>query len=194
MRTLVRPLILALLFTPIAAAQDRGGGGRLDRDRLREIIEETTAAEADARLDRTGEAESKADREVAREVRRTLASLRVTINFDKTPVLECFDFLRDVTGMNLVLSKAAVEALEDKTVTLRLKDIRLKNCLELLLQQVDPDLRYGVRHGVLTIALKDEWRRSMVLELYFVGDLVDPIPDFPGPKMGIGPDGATFEY
>lgn len=186
MRTLVRSLVLTLALAPLAAAQDR--------DRLVELIQEAAAAEGESRLDRTGDAETRGDREVAREVRRTLASLRVTINFDQTPVLECFDFLRDVTGMNLVLSKAAVEALEDKKVTLRLKNIRLKNCLELLLQQVDPDLRYGVRHGVLTIALKDEWRRSMHLELYFVGDLVSPIPDFPGPKMGIGPDGATFEY
>jgi type II secretory pathway component HofQ len=191
MRTLVRSLLLALALAPLAAAQDRG---RLDRDRLVELIQETAAAEAESRLDRTGEAETAEDRAVAREVRRTLAGLKVTVNFEQTPVLECFDFLRDVTGLNIVLSKAAVEALEDKKVTLRLKSIRLKNCLELLLQQVDPDLRYGVRHGVLTIALKDEWRRSMVLELYFVGDLVDPIPDFPGPKMGIGPDGATFEY
>jgi len=191
MRTLVRSLLLALALAPLAAAQDRG---RLDRDRLVELIQETAAAEAESRLDRTGEAETAEDRAVAREVRRTLAGLKVTVNFDQTPVLECFDFLRDVTGLNIVLSKAAVEALEDKKVTLRLKSIRLKNCLELLLQQVDPDLRYGVRHGVLTIALKDEWRRSMILELYFVGDLVDPIPDFPGPKMGIGPDGATFEY
>lgn len=191
MRTLVRSLLLALALAPLAAAQDRG---RLDRDRLVELIQETAAAEAESRLDRTGEAETAEDRAVAREVRRTLAGLKVTVNFEQTPVLECFDFLRDVTGLNIVLSKAAVEALEDKKVTLRLKSIRLKNCLELLLQQVDPDLRYGVRHGVLTIALKDEWRRSMILELYFVGDLVDPIPDFPGPKMGIGPDGATFEY
>jgi hypothetical protein len=193
MRTLVRSLVLTLCLAPLAAAQDRDRGG-IDRDRLVELLEEAAASEAEGRLDRTGDAETQGDREVARQVRRTLAALKVTINFDQTPVLECFDFLRDVTGLNIVLSKAAIEALEDKKVTLRLKNIRLKNCLELLLQQVDPDLRYGVRHGVLTIALKDEWRRSMHLELYFVGDLVNPIPDFPGPKMGIGPDGATFEY
>jgi hypothetical protein len=193
MRTLVRSLVLTLCLAPVAAAQDRDRGG-IDRDRLVELLEEAAASEAEGRLDRTGDAETQGDREVARQVRRTLAGLKVTINFDQTPVLECFDFLRDVTGLNIVLSKNAIEALEDKKVTLRLKNIRLKNCLELLLQQVDPDLRYGVRHGVLTIALKDEWSRSMHLELYFVGDLVNPIPDFPGPKMGIGPDGATFEY
>lgn len=178
MRPHLLALCVALLGVPVASAQDR--------DRLVELIQEQTAAEDRGRLDRTGDADTREDREAARDVRRTLATRRITVNFDRTPWLECLDFLRDVTGLNLVVSRAAAEQLEDRTVTLRLRDVRLRNCLELILQQLDPDLRYGVKHGVLTLGLVDEWRQSMILELYFVEDLLRPPPDFPGPRMGIG--------
>lgn len=188
MRTLVATLGLTLLLAPAAGAQERD---RLDPERLVELLQDTAAEAATSGLDRTGDAETREDRAVAREVRRALAGRRVTVNFDRTPAEECVDFLRDVTGLNLVVSKAARERLKDIKVSLRLKNIRLRSCLELLLQQVDPDLRYGVRHGVLTIGLKDEWRRAMRLELYFVGDLLHRPPDFPAPKLGL--DGVTWE-
>lgn len=189
MRTFVALLGLTLLAAPRAAAQDERGG--LDPERVVELIRETAAAEAESRLDRTGDAESAEDRRIAKEVRRTLAGRKVTVNFDKTPFEECVDFLRDVTGLNIVVSKAARELLKDELISLRLRDIRLKSCLELLLQQADPDLRYGVRHGVLTIGMKDEWRTAMRLELYFVGDLIHQPPDFPAPKLGL--DGVKWE-
>lgn len=184
-------LALTLLGSPAIAQDERNG--RLDADRIVELIQETAAAEAESKLDRTGDAETPEDRAVAREVRRTLATRKVTVNFQATPFEECLDFLRDVTELNIVVTKGVRELLKDEKVTLRLRNIRLKSCLELLLQQADPDLRYGVRHGVLTIGLKDEWRTAMRLELYFVGDLIHQPPDFPGPKMGLGPDGVTWE-
>lgn len=189
MRSLLAGLLLLGLATP-GLAQDRPRG-RLDPDRLVELIEETVAAEAENRLDRTGEAETKEDREAAKAVRRTLATRRVSVNFDKTPLTECLDFLRDVTDLNVVISKGALEAAGEKQVTLRLKDVKLKNVLELLLQLAHGELRYGVRHGVLTIGLKDEWRTAMKLELYFVADLVDGVPDFPGPRLGL--EGVTWD-
>lgn len=189
MRTLAwLPLLLVAFAGP---AQAQGRERRMDPDRLREIIEEAAAAESKSKLDRTGDAETKADRQVAREVRRTLATRRVTVQFDKTPLTECLDFLRDVTGLNIVISKGALEAAGEKAVTLRLKDIRLKSCLELMLEQADGELRYGVRHGVLTIGLADEWRSAMKLELYFVADLLDGTPDFPGPRLGL--EGVTWD-
>jgi hypothetical protein len=178
MRSTALALSLALLVPASAVAQDR--------ERLVELIQEATEADERGRLDRTGDAETREDREAAKDVRRTLATRRVTVNFDKIPWMECLDFLRDVTGLNIVITTAAAEALADRTVSLRLRDIRLRSCLELLLQQLDPDLRYGVRHGVLTLGLLDEWRQAMHLELYFVEDLLRPAPDFPAPHMGLG--------
>lgn len=176
---------LALLLAPAAAAQD--DDRRLDPERIVELIRDAAAQEAEGRLDRTGDAETAEDRQVAREVRRTLAAQRVTVSFQATPFEECVDFLRDATGLNLVVSKGAQERVKDRKVTLRLRNVRLKSCLELLLEQADPELRYGVRHGVLTIGLKDEWRRAMRLEVYFVGDLLHQPPDFPAPRAGLWP-------
>jgi type II secretory pathway component HofQ len=188
MRTLACPLLL-LAFAGPALAQGRER--RMDPDRLREIIEEATAAESRSKLDRTGDAETKGDQRVAKEVRRMLATRRVTVSFDQTPLTEGLDFLRDVTGLNIVISKRALERAGEKKLTLRLKDIKLKNCLELMLQLADGELRYGVRHGVLTIGLSDEWRSAMRVELYFVADLLDGIPDFPAPRLGL--EGVTWD-
>ncbi|MBX3470555.1 MAG: hypothetical protein KF878_27120 [Planctomycetes bacterium] len=194
MRTLAGTFALVLAITPplpssMVEAQERRGG--IDPERLIDILRETAAAREASKLDRTGDAETARDREVAREVRRTLAGRRITVNFDRTPLAECLDFLRDVTGMNLVITKGAAEAAAEAPVTLRLRDIRLKDCLELLLQQAHPDLRYGIRHGVLAIGLKDEWRTNLRLVLYDVSDLLHRPPDFPGPRMGL--DGVKYD-
>ncbi|MCO5171577.1 MAG: hypothetical protein M9894_35185 [Planctomycetes bacterium] len=187
MRTLAGTLALLLLACPIAGAQERGG---IDPERLIDILRENAAAREASKLDRTGDAETPRDREVAREVRRVFASRRVTVNFEATPLAECLDFLRDITGLNLVVTKAAAEAAAEVKVTLRLRNIRLKDCFELLLQQAHPDLRYGIRHGVLAIGLKDEWRTNMRVVLYDVSDLLHRPPDFPGPRMGL--DGVKY--
>ncbi len=177
---LLGPLGAALALAAPAGAQD----GDVAR-RLLERLRDQTAQAAEAKLDRTGDAETPADREVAREARALLDGRKVTVNFVDTPFVECVDFLRDVTGLNLVVSKAALEALGERTIRLRLREVRLRAALELLLQLGDERLRYGVRHGVLWIGLADELRARMKLVLYDVSDLVAPRPDFPGPTVGL---------
>ena len=190
MRSLALTLTLSALAAAPALAQDRR------RDRLVELVEEAVRADAERErgLDRTPAPQTRAEAEQQKEIRGALRARRLTVNFDKMPVLECLDFLRDVSGINLVLTKDAAEAIADKTVTLRLRNVTFRNILELLLPQVDPDLRYGVRNSVLMFGLKDEWKEDLViLELYDVADLVHQPPDFPAPRMGLGKDGATLE-
>jgi hypothetical protein len=189
----VRPLhtMVAALGVSLLGATATARAQGIDEDHLREILEHAAAEEQARSLDRTADVETDDDRAFARELRRTLDTRRVTVNFDGVSFKEALDFLRDVTGLNIVVSKAALEAIGEREVHIRLRDVRLRSCLEVLLQQLDPDLRYGVRHGVLVIGMNDEWKRSLSLVLYFVGDLVHQPPDFPGPKMGL--DGKIIE-
>jgi hypothetical protein len=186
----VRVLHTAFAGLAVALCAQTARAQALDEDHLREIIERAAADEQDHKLDRTGDVEEE-DRAYARELRHTLDTRRVTVNFDGITFKEALDFLRDVSGLNIVVSKDALAAIGEKEVHIRLRDVRLRSCLEVLLQQLDPDLRYGVRHGVLVIGMNDEWKRSVSLVLYFVGDLVHSPPDFPGPKMGL--DGKLIE-
>jgi hypothetical protein len=186
------PLAVALLGALVLAAP----AAAQDRDRLRELIEEAARAEAEqARgLDRTPAPKDKNEREVQRRYHSALRTQRVTLNFDGTPFVECLDFLRDVTGLNIVVTKGALEEVEKKAVKLKLKNITLRNVFELMLAQVSPDLRYAVKSGVLMVGLQDEFKQeAMTLELYFVGDLVHRPPDFKGPKMGMGKNGVTLD-
>tara|TARA_R110002072_G_scaffold38964_2_gene112443 strand:+ start:365 stop:1261 length:897 start_codon:yes stop_codon:yes gene_type:complete len=57
-------------------------------------------------------------------------SQRLTLNFDQTPFGEVCGFLRDISGVNLVLSKTVEGANPD--ISLRLKEVRLRDVLTLI--------------------------------------------------------------
>jgi len=183
----VRAILLAALAVSAgspALAQDRGAGG-MDPDRLRELIEETVASRRDRSREVDEAPADAADALAKLQVRRLLDRRRVTVNFAETRFTEALDFLRDVTGLNVVLSKRAAEAVEEREVDLRLAKVTLRSCLELLLELTDPNLRYGVRHGVLWIGLRDEWPKRLELRILDVADLIHAPPDFPGPRLGL---------
>ena len=182
-------LAAGLLATPALADDDA-------EERILDLIQESAATERRNSLDRTGTPENEEDREAMRQVYRALDGRRVSVNFDKTPFRDCMNFLRDISDLNIVVSKRARAQLEDDgvEVTLRLRDLKLRNVFELLLKQASKDLRYGIRHGVLFVALDEEWKQdTMILELYDVADLLHGAPDYPGPHMGLGKNGVTID-
>ena len=183
-------LLIAGLFAGPAYADDEA------EERILELIEESVASQRRRGLDRTGTPETDEHRQAMRTVYRALEGRRVTVNFDQTPFKDAMNCLRDISGLNIVVSKRARDRLTDEDVelTLRLRDIKLRNCFELMLKQADPKLRYGIRHGVLFVALDEEWKRdTMILQLLDVGDLIHQPPDFPGPRMGIDQNGVTVD-
>jgi hypothetical protein len=190
MRTLGFTLLLAAALSGAPALADDDA-----EERILELIEESVASHRRSTLDRTGTPKDEEDRRAMAKVYRAMEGRRVTVNFDRTPFKDCVDFIRDVSGLNIVVSQQVRELAEDEgiEVTLRLKDLKLRNCFELFLKQADKELRYGIRHGVLFIALADEWEKDeMILQMLPIGDLLHRPPDFPGPKMGIGDDGVEF--
>jgi hypothetical protein len=178
---------LPVLGLPILGLTSTAWAQGLDEDRLLEIVEENVQRQRRNSLDQMFTATTREDRSAAREIGRLLDSRQVTVNFQEVPFEDCLDFLRDVTGLNIVLSMGAAELLEDEArdIRLRLRDVRLRSCLELLLRLENPELRYGVRHGVLVIGLVEEFAEDFVLELYDVSDLVHSPPDFPAPRIGL---------
>jgi len=123
---------------------------------------------------------------------RKLELQQVTFAFQETDFTQCVDFLRDVTGLNIVLSRKAQEAVKDLKVTLRLREIALKNALALLLE-FGPDLRYGIRFDVLYIGTKDEFVfRGNYLIIYEIGEIVYRPPDFEAPELAL-PDDASLQ-
>jgi type II secretory pathway component HofQ len=130
----------------------------------------------------------KEDREALKKIHRILSTQRVTLNFQETPFLDVVNFLRDITGLNIVVSKKARKLVEeeDLKVSIRLKDILLKNAIKLILASTHSDLAFGVRHGVLLIGMKEEFKKkTCYLGIYLVDDIIHVPPDFPAPKLSL---------
>ena len=96
-----------------------------------------------------------------------------------------------MTGLNIVLSAKVRKEYEDAEVTLRVRKVKLRSCLNLVLEQVGKDVRYGFKHGVLWIGLKEEWKKEMVVKTIYVGDILRRPPDFPAPRLGL--KGVTWD-
>src|ERR1022692_4405648 len=82
------------------------------RQKLLEIIEKTVAETESTALDRTDYSGlDPRDHEAAVEIVRRLDGQRMTLNFDGNSFEEGIDFFRDVTGLNIVISKTAQDML-----------------------------------------------------------------------------------
>lgn len=119
-------------------------------------------------------------------INRRLSSQRVTLNFDGTSFDDALNFLRDITGLNIVVSNDARDLIDSDSleVSLRLKDISLKNALELILA-TNSDLIYTIRDGVILITTKDGQQTELFLEFYEVSDIINNVPDYPAPELGL---------
>ena len=89
------------------------------------------------------------------------------INFNAVTFADVIDFLRDVTGSNIVVDWTVLEAAGiDKSVpiTLRLRDIKFSTVLQKVLDQASPtkgQIGYEVGDGIITISTTEALRRRM---------------------------------
>jgi type II secretory pathway component GspD/PulD (secretin) len=133
------------------------------------------------------------------EVVSKLNTMRVSVDFKDQTLDEALSFLRDFSGLNLVVDAEVAQKNPDLKITLRVKDLLLKSCLKLMLS--GPNLTATYKDGVILVVPKDRVDKVVVLQIYDVNDLLVKIQDFVGPRVelvspqagGAGPlTGATF--
>ncbi len=135
------------------------------------------------------------------EVLNKLNSMRVTVDFNGLALEEALNFIRDFSGLNIVLDGEVPQKLteEQLKVTLKVKDLLLKSVLKLMLSP--RDLTAIFKEGVIMILPKGKADHAVTLQMYDVRDLLMKIQDFPGPRVELvspsggagGPlTGATF--
>ena len=110
----------------------------------------------------------------------------VSLNMDKQPLQEAIDFLRNYTGLNIVLDPKALndENITSATpVTLAANNIRLKTALKLLLKPLG--LTYKIEDEVLLITSPQASMSSTISKPYYVGDLVLPMQRMINPAAGL---------
>jgi type II secretory pathway component GspD/PulD (secretin) len=135
------------------------------------------------------------------EVVNKLNTMRVSVDFTNQTLEEAISFLRDFTGINIVVDAEVYknQSEDQLKVTLKVKDLLLKSVLKLMLSSRELTAMY--KEGVVLVVPKGKIDKAVTLQLYDVRDLLVKIQDFAGPKVelvspqkgGGGPlTGATF--
>ena len=131
---------------------------------------------------------------------RSRLKVRVaSVEFEDEPFEQVIQFLRELSGINFVLTKEASAALEGGDGTVRLAevtDLPLENVLNLVLQGNDPPFTYVIRSGAVLIGPSDSVRNDVFLEFYEVSDITKDKPDFRAPRLALqssqdGDDGGA---
>jgi general secretion pathway protein D len=119
---------------------------------------------------------------------------QVEVNFEERPLSEVLDTLSKMAGINIHLDPQGLHAeavTSDTPVTLKLTNpVSLKSALNLVLGQLR--LSYVIENEVLLITSKDTRDSHTYQKVYYVADLVTPIPNFV-PSYNIGLPGAIRE-
>ena len=113
---------------------------------------------------------------------------KVQVQFDEAPLGEAIEMLGRQTGINVFIDTEGLAAegiTTDTTVTMNLsQEISLRSVLNLILGQFR--LGYVIQDEVLRITSESARAGDVYREVYYVGDLVIPIPNFmPGHNNGL---------
>ncbi len=121
---------------------------------------------------------------------RKLETMKVTVDFDNVKLPEAIDYLRDVTGLNLIILPKAMEKDGEAPIRLKVKELSVKSVLKLLLSSRGLSATY--RDGALVILPKEDLQGTTVMRLFDVRALQVKIQDFIGPKVELtGPSSKT---
>ncbi|MFO7901313.1 MAG: hypothetical protein R6U98_01525, partial [Pirellulaceae bacterium] len=113
---------------------------------------------------------------------------KVDVKFEDRPLSEVMDVLSDLSGVPIVLDSVGMAAegvTSDQPVTIRLnQQISLRSALNLILAELR--LSHVIQDEVLRVTSEQTRDSNVYNEVYKVGDLVIPIPNFlPGYHTGL---------
>ncbi len=132
--------------------------------------------------------ESEKDRRTRKQLQRVIRN----VDFSGIALENVLNFLRDVTGANIVPNW---EVLEGRNITRKtevtaekLAEVSGQTLLEVVLENVggtQVQLGYVIEDGIVKISTSDALRTKVKTRVYDIRDLIIPIPDFSGPTMDI---------
>ncbi|RPH42003.1 MAG: hypothetical protein EHM91_09720 [Planctomycetota bacterium] len=137
-------------------------------------------------------AAARADESRAETIRK-LDTMKVSVDFEDVKLPEALDYLRDFTGLNLVVLPKAMEKEGDTKIRLKVKDLSVKSVLKLLL--ASRGLTVGYRDGALVVLPKEDLQDATTMKMFDVRSLLVKLQDHAGPRMelvqpgksGVGP-------
>ncbi|HLG41889.1 MAG TPA: hypothetical protein VI643_00895 [Planctomycetota bacterium] len=122
-----------------------------------------------------------------RDIDRKISTMRVSVEFQDTPLKEVADFIREAVGINLMLDR---EVDGSAAVTFNVRDITVKTLLNYVLKA--HELGFIIADGILHIVPIEKARAKVTLNIYDVQDVVAPLRDMPGREITFGDEGIQF--
>ena len=128
--------------------------------------------------------------DASRETRNRLRTIRVDVDFTNWNVTQLADYLREITGLNIVVdSKAGAAA---TSLTMKAKGVTIQSVLTLLLKPNGVEI--AIEDGVVILRREADAERKTRLEIIDVRDLLLPIRDFPGVDITLVTDGVGVAF
>ena len=113
---------------------------------------------------------------------------RVTFDFQETPFEDAIGFLRQVTGVNIIIAPTVLAANGGGgTVTLNVKDMRFGDALKWILELTT--LKMALQDQAIFIS-NEAITGSISLRMYDVTDLIQQARDMPGSELGYSSAGS----
>jgi hypothetical protein len=124
---------------------------------------------------------------------RKLETMKVSVDFEDVKLPDAIDYLRDVTGLNLVMLPKAMDKDADTKIRLKVKDLSVKSILKLLISSRGLTATY--RDGAVVILPKEDLNDSTTMKMFDVRSMLVKLQDHAGPRMelvqpgkgGVGP-------
>ncbi len=117
------------------------------------------------------------------QTRRALSTIIPEVKLQGATLVDAFEFLRDISSVNLHVNWRALEAAgigKDTVLNIRLRDVQLQKVLRVLLTEASPSvpLTYYAEEGVIEVTTAEIADQQMITRVYPVDDLLMEIPDF----------------
>lgn len=184
----VTRFLVVFLAAGTAGAQEKDVDDAASRaERLMKLIEAQAGDDKASSPSVLGDVDLRSAPAEVRKIARVLREKRVEFMLEKQTVDATIEILRDLSGLNFVVSAKARQALDETKpeVTMTLHELPLENCLNLIALHLR-DYRFIIRYGAVILVRAEEYKPRRILRIYEVGDIVHPLPDFPAPALGLG--------
>lgn len=120
---------------------------------------------------------------------RKLETVKVSVDFEDVKLPEALDYLRDVTGLNLVVLPKAMERDVDTRIRLKVKDLSVKSILKLMISS--RGLTATWRDGAIVILPKEDLQDATTMKMFDVRSMLVKLQDHRGPVMELVKPGQS---
>ena len=123
---------------------------------------------------------------------QTVRELKV----DGVTLGRAIDYLRDVSGTNIVVNWKVLEGVgvaKDTVISLQVRDLTLRKMLQLVLDQASPnaELVTSVDSNVINITTQEDADKQVITKVYIVDDLVMAPTVRQAPSLSLGTSTTT---